>query len=495
MKDRRSEEKRNSEKKFRSTTLNQEGSKLKINREISRITFFFAALFFAMIVYFVVFEVKDAKTVIKNPANGRNATTKEDVSRGKILSSSGHTLAVTKTDKDGNEYRSYPYKNLFAHVVGVSSYGSSGLELAFNNQLMTSNVSLKEKVKNEANGDKNPGNSIVTTLDMKLTKAAYDAFGDYDGAFVAMDAESGEILSMLSKPDYNPNELLKDYESVTSGEDSVLLNRATQGKYTPGSIFKTITTLAYMDQGFDLDEFTYRCKGSLSFDTKDNYKISCFDGEAHGYENLENAFAYSCNGAYATIGQTLDVTSFQSLCEKLLFNRDLPLDLEWKKSSISLSKDSNLFDVTQTAIGQGTTQVTPIHMCMLASAIANDGVLMTPYLVSQVVNENGETLKTYSPKKYKDMMTSSQAETLQDFMEATVEYGTAKSLNSSIYKAAGKTGTAELDKNDNVNSWFIGYFTMEDRKIAVACVLENLPAGGKTATNVLKTTFDTYASQ
>lgn len=448
-----------------------------------------------MIGYMVYFQTTKAHDVVSNSQNKHQEAYQKKVVRGSILSSDGKKLAYTKVSKDGKEQRVYPYKNEFAHVVGIDSHGKYGLELSNNYELMHSSSSVVNQMVNEIQDEKSIGDNIVTTLDTKLQQAAYEALGDYKGAVVAMEADTGKVLAMVSKPDYNPNEISKNWEKISTGSDATLVNRATQGKYTPGSVFKIFTALAFIRQDKNFEQFYYQCSGSITFDTKDRYTIKCFDGEYHGGENLESAFANSCNGAFATIGSKLDKTKFEKFTDQMLFNTDLPIDIASSKSSIQINKKSSLFDMTQTCIGQGTTMLTPMHMTLVASAIANDGVLMKPYFVTKVTTAEGKKVKKYNPTKYKDLMSSEEAETLQTYMKAVVNYGTATGLKTSLYEAAGKTGTAEIDKNNHINSWFVGYIDKDGKKIAISVVLENILADTGTASNIVRKIFDQYYAE
>lgn len=211
-------------------------------------------LFIALMGYLVYFTIVRADTFVNSPYNQRQDAFAKKVVRGDITDRNGNVLAQTEAAEDGTETRVYPYGSLFAHVVGYSDaeLGKTGLESVENFELLTSNAFFVEKIQNEFNGTKNQGDTVVTTLDADLQQAAYDALGDNKGAVVVMEADTGKILSMVSKPDYDPNNLAADWEILnTDEENSPLLNRATNGSYAPGSVFKIITTLAYMRQNSD----------------------------------------------------------------------------------------------------------------------------------------------------------------------------------------------------------------------------------------------------
>lgn len=205
-----------------------------------------------------------------------------------------------------------------------------------------------------------------------------------------------------------------------------------------------------------------------------------------------DAFAYSCNSAFSTIGTELDMTKFASTAKGLLFNEKLPIEIEYNKSEFNLSNESTTFDIMQTSIGQGTTLVTPIHMAMIASSIANNGKLMKPYLVDKIESSDKSVVTKTENEEYARLMTKKEAKQLQKYMRAVVEYGTGKIMAYSKYTAYGKTGTAEIDKNNNVNSWFVGYGEKDGKKIAIAVVIEDMPEGSDSAVKCVKAIFDDY---
>lgn len=447
-----------------------------------------------MIIYLVYFQIYVSDDAINNSYNKRIASYAESVRRGTIYAAGMEELAVTETDSDGNETRVYPYKDVFSQIIGYTTHGKAGIEKMCDYYLLSSNSNALEKALHEFYGTKDIGDNVITTLDVDLQQAAYDSLGDDDGSVVVIEPSTGKILAMVSKPDYDPNEIDDIWDDLVSEEsdDTSLLNRATQGLYTPGSIFKIFTTLEYIQENSNYNDFSFSCSGTVTFSIG---SINCFNKTKHGNENLENSFAYSCNGAFSTIGTQLDLTAFQKLCNNLLFNSELPISLEYNKSQFNLTEDSSTFDITQTSIGQGTTLVTPIHMAMIVSAIANDGTLMSPYVIERIENYTGDVKEQYSPVKYKKLMSTDEAKQLQEYMEAVTDYGTAKTLGtSSRYSAAGKTGTAQLDDNDRINSWFVGYADNGDKEIAICVVIENVEQGSSSATEVTKNIFDSYFS-
>ena len=465
----------------------------KNNREFTIVVYTFLFLFLCLIGYFIYFNVFESEKVINSAFNKRQETFAEDVIKGNIYDTNKNVLATTKTNKDGTETREYPYGKLFAHVVGYTAKGKTGLESAYSFNMLRSNSSFIKRLKNDLNSQKSQGDSIVTTLDAKLQEAAYEAIGASNGAAVVMDVKTGKVLAMVSKPAYDPNTIAKEWDSITKSDSSegILLNRATQGLYPPGSIFKIWTLLEYIKENPDnYENFEYVCKGYV---TDENFKLRCFDARVHGNLDLTSAFAKSCNSAFATLGLAIDNDKLKSLCESVLFNSELPLDIPYSKSSFVLDNSATNPQTMMTAIGQGETVVSPIHMCMLAQTIANKGKMMTPYLVDHVENDAGIQVSGNKPKAYNDILTESDCNTLIEYMKAVVQTGTATELKSKTYTAAGKTGTAEYSSDKSLShSWFMGFTSTEESDIAIAAVVEGGGAGNATGVSVAKRVFDTY---
>ena len=445
--------------------------------------------------YLVYFTVARAGTFVNSPYNQRQDAFAQRVVRGDITDRNGSVLATTETAEDGTETRVYPYGSLFSHVVGYSDQelGKTGLESVENFELLTSNAFFLEKIRNEFNGSKNMGDTVVTTLDADLQQAAYDALGDNKGAVIVMEADTGKILSMVSKPDYDPNTVAENWEFLnTDEENSPLLNRATGGSYAPGSVFKIVTALAYMRQHPDYPSYTYDCAGYIAVD---DVRINCFAQTVHGHEDLRSSFANSCNASFANIGLNLDIAEYRETAEDLLFNQSLPGVLDYTKSSFALKEDSGTAEIMMTAMGQGNTTVSPYHMALITQAVANGGTLMEPYLVDHVTNYTGTEVRKNVPKSYARLMTSDEAAQLKDYMTAVVNEGTGSVLAGRSYSAAGKTGTAEYSMVDGekTHSWFTGFTNVDNPELVITVITEGSDgsAGGK-AVSIAGTVLDAY---
>lgn len=465
------------------------------NREFAWITYFFVILFIAMMGYLIYFAAFRADSFVNSPYNQRQDAFAKKIVRGSITDRNGNVLARTVVSDDGTETREYPYENLFAHVVGYSSseYGKTGLESAENFELLTSNAFFVEKIQNEFNGKKNQGDTVVTTLDAGLQQAASEALADYRGAAIVMEADTGKILAMVSHPDFDPNRISSEWETLNTDEErSPLLNRATSGSYAPGSVFKIITALAYMRQNPDYAAYTYECSGSI---TVGDTTISCAGGTAHGSEDLRSSFANSCNCSFINIGLQLDLESYRKTAEDLLFNRALPGVLGYSRGSFVLDKDSPESEIMMTAMGQGDTMVSPYQMALITQAIANGGTMMEPYLVDSVTNYTGTEVRRNVPKSSSRLMTSEEAAQLKEYMSAVISSGTGSVLSGRSYTVAGKTGTAQYSTSDSErsHSWFTGFTNIDNPELVITVITEGSDgsAGGR-AVSIAGKILDSY---
>lgn len=464
----------------------------KKNRQILAVTYLFVAVFLAMMGYTCHYAITHQQELINNSYNSRQELFIAQNTRGSIYSSGGQILAETQTDEDGSETRVYPYENLFAHVVGYASNGKFGIESISNYYLINSNAKLTDKVANDIAGIKYPGDDVYTTLDVGLQQVAYQSLGIYKGAVIVSEPSTGKILAMVSKPDFNPNEIDAIWDDLLQDESStVLLNRATQGLYPPGSTFKIVTALEYIRENPNsYNQYAYQCNGRFSLGQD---VINCYHGTSHGSENFTKSFAKSCNASFANIGMKLDRTKFGNTLDGLLFNDQLPVTFAYNKSRLVIDENTSDSEMMQAAIGQGTTQITPLHLNMITCAIANKGVLMKPYLVDCVKNNDGNIIKQFNPNTYKKLMSGEEAAILNGMMQEVVKSGTATRLNGLSYTAAGKTGSAEYNsvKTDS-HAWFTGFAPVEDPEVCVTIIIEGAGSGGDYAVPIAKRIFDEY---
>ena len=453
--------------------------------------YIFIGLFVLLMGYFTYYLLVKSEETVNNAYNKRQEVLAERVIRGKILSSGGDILAETINTEDGSETRHYPYGDMFAHIVGRYSKGLTGLEESENIRLLSIDRNSFGNMYNDLVGEKNPGDNVVTTLDVNLQQTAYDALGDNRGAVIVMEPATGKILAMVSKPSYDPNEIDTTWDSLVEDEDteSPLLNRATQGLYPPGSTFKLITTLAYIRRNPDYMGYEYDCEGSIEYN---GMVIHCSNNKVHGEMDLVKSFAKSCNSSFASIGKDLDINEFRNTSESFLFNKPLPVAMASNPSIFELKEGSSgVKEKMQTAIGQGKTLMSPLHNIMIAAAAANGGVMMRPYVVDRIESASGRMVKGYTPQEYATVMTTGEADYLKQLMRKVVTDGTAAELKELPVAVAGKTGSAEQEDKP-AHAWFIGFAPAGTPEIVVSIIVESKGSGSEYAVPIAREIFDAY---
>ncbi len=209
----------------------------KNNKNLFRLTYLFMGLFTILVINFLVISTKDRIELLNNPYNPMKEVVAKKIIRGPIYSRDMEILAKTETPRGKEEIRSYPFYNMFSHVIGYSANGSSGMESYGNFYLINSNENIWDRISADMNGRKYIGDGIVTTLDCNLQRVAYDAIGNFSGCIIISNPKTGEILSLVSKPDFDPNDIKDEWEEYLSDTNAILLNRATQGQYSIGNLY------------------------------------------------------------------------------------------------------------------------------------------------------------------------------------------------------------------------------------------------------------------
>ncbi len=473
-------------------TKQSDTRRLNNQREIKLTLLLFLILFASMIGYLIYFVKTSEQEMINNSYNSRQQILLSRNYRGTIYSRDGEILAETILDQDENETRKYPFGKLFSHVIGFSTQGKTGVEAQANYYLINSHVSISDKVKNDVDEHKNPGDNVYTTLDVQIQQVADAQLDIYRGAVIVTEVKTGKILAMVSHPNFDPNNIQEIWDDlVADTNSSLLVNRGTQGIYPPGSTFKIMTALEYIrEHPEDYQKYKYQCNGSYYLGDS---RISCYHGANHGSVDFTKSFAKSCNSSFANIGMTLDRTEFRKTLENLLFDKELPLKMNYRQSSVSIDKEISDEEMIQTSIGQGKTQITPIHLNMITCAIANSGVLMKPYVIDRVESADGDIVKSYKPEEYGRLMTESESKIMTALMMSVVEEGTATKLKGLSFTAAGKTGSAEYNNvKGESHAWFTGFAPAEDPQVAVTIIIEGAGSGGDYAVPIARRLFEAY---
>lgn len=471
------------------------------NKRAMYILAVFCLMFITLIGYMTYIEVKHGEEYNNMASNPRNAAKDLTTLRGSIYDINGEVLAYSESNKDGFS-RKYPFNNLYSHVIGYVSkdYGTRTLiESQYNSELLGTSMSNDiSDIVNSINTKTDRGNDLVLTINHELQKVAYQAMGNHDGAIVALNPKTGEVLAMVSKPDFNPNS-----ESFSDNlKDTALYSRAIQFLYPPGSSFKTVTAAAILDSG--LEDETYN-------DTDGQFVIKSADGNskndyicrnedamhAYGLTDLEKGFTVSSNVYFAHLSTMLETKKFQNIAEKFMFNNSIDFELPIKKSVFQQGKMTDA-DKIMASIGQGRTEATPIHLALIAATIANDGVMPRPYIVSEI---KSGSLTTFSakPSSIGKIISKEDAKTIKDLMRNVVKEGTGRTAAINGIEVCGKTGTSENsltatggENSKKTHSVFIGFAPYDNPEIAICVIKEYAGFGASYAAPAAKTIMQKY---
>ena len=481
---------------FKSMFLEQETRDSRLesqNRSIYFLAGIFSCLFLGMVIFLLIFYMRQGDEIQNNPYNLRIRNLSKDVIRGNIVTSDGVVIAESFLE-DGKEVRSYPQKNTYAHIGGYLPMGSSGAEKLCSYYLLSSHSGLEAKWKNEWFGVKMQGDTAVLSIDSDLQKLSYELLGDQKGAVVAVEPSTGRILALVSKPDFDPNsleELMSETAKKEEGEkESFLVNRVTNGMYPPGSTFKILTSLAYLRSHPDYrDEVIFHCDGE--YETSEGV-IHCAGGAVHGDLRLSGGFGLSCNGIYADISKDIPVSMMRKTASDFGFNELLTDAFPVSVSSFPLENGAGEFEKMQTAFGQGRTLVTPLQEAMIAATIANHGIMKKPIYLDKILSPEGKEVETFSSEDAKLCIGPSEADYLTEMMKGCIYEGTGKEAQVEGITVAGKTGSAQYGEGADTHAIFVGFAPAEDPKIALCVYVEQGGSGGKIAAPIASKLFEEY---
>ncbi|SHJ10597.1 peptidoglycan D,D-transpeptidase FtsI family protein [Lutispora thermophila] len=444
----------------------------KLSKKLNIIKCFFIVSFLGIAIYLIIFNFFEAKYIYSNSYNKRLRNENTYIVRGDIQDRNDIILATSKISNNSIK-RDYIYSRHFSHVIGYHSkqIGSTGIEALYDKEL--SSAKILDTIKGIINGKEIKGNTVKLTLDKTLQVYASELLGNRKGSIVALNPKTGEILALVSKPDFNPSKINANWKNLIEDENSPLLNRALDGLYPPGSIFKIITTSAALYGNYK--DYEIDCTGSSNVN---GYEIKDSNKKGHGNINLNKAFTLSCNSYFVNLGLKLGNEKLYNEANKFLFNKSISGNIIAKTSRFNMKYDNK--SLASQSIGQGDVLITPLHAAVIASIIANDGMLLQPYIVSEIKDINGKTIKSFKSKSANVIIDADKAKTIKEMMVNVVKSGTGKSAKISGIEVAGKTGTAE-NPHGKPHSWFIGFAPAEDPQIAIAVIIENGGSGGSNA--------------
>ena len=468
----------------------------KLRKNMLQLAFVLCALLLLLIAY-------GAYTVSVNGNRWYTATRNEyarnkrqNVIPGQILDREGRVLAAS--DAEGN--RIYPaeeaQRRATVHAVGVSAFNmKSSAEYFFSAYLYGAKASFPERLSAALRGEKLRGDTVRLTIDAELSACILSQFpAGKKGAVVVMNYKTGEVLADLSFPNFDP----ADTASAPEGSS---VNRVTQSLTAPGSTFKIVTATAAMRNMADWQDRTFLCTGVLQAGNREITDAGTNRAEGklteHGAVTLKKAFALSCNNTFAQAALEMGDQSLRKTAEEFGFNgqflfRDLVVE-----DSVYPTLNRTEYEIAMTGIGQSALQVTPLHMCMIAGAVANNGLMMEPWMIREAVTSSGGRRASFSAQSYRQVLNVQEAKVLKEYMRAVITdpSGTGSRANIPGKTVCGKTGTAELDDPKNpgetiVNAWFVGFLDEEDAPYCLAIMVENAgEGGGKAAAPVAKSIF------
>lgn len=436
----------------------------KFRRNMKFSMWIFIILFVMLIVYLGYSVLVYGEKWYATPYNPRLRNAIDTVAGGSILDRNGVQLAYSADGKrqyNGNN----EIRKSVSHIVGDVHGKSMGAETVFAKYIYGLDKNIIDRIEGIFTGDDSEGSDITLTIDAELSSYIYQNMGGKRGAVVAINYRTGEILASVSILTFDPTTV-----GTAELEDTQLLNRATQGRYPPGSIMKIMTASAAIEQGIDIN---YTCTGK---DVIGGQVVTCT--KEHGNLNLNQAFAKSCNTYFAQLSVKIGGSNLLKQANKFGYNTlfNFP-DIEIYRSKFENS--SELGDVAWAGIGQYTDLITPMHAAMITGMVANDGVMMQPKLLKNV---EGSSSFKFGTTIYKRVLSEQTAATLQGYMRDVVTNGTGTSAGISGINVYGKTGTAEYYEDGEVknHSWFVGY-TDQNNPYAVAVIFEGAGFGSTAA--------------
>lgn len=460
----------------------------KMRKQILQAAAVCMALFGLLALYVVYLSTWVADDLVKSPLNMRSAAARADIWRGTIFDAAGDVLAENAADGT----RRYPLGKVMAAVTGYNgeNIGSTGVEGHANRALLglTEDMGRMGPVSQLLQTDR--GNDVKLTVDRNAQQAAYDGLAGRRGAVVVLDAATGAVLAMVSSPAYDPNHVEANWAELSKQADGALLNRTVQGMYPPGSTIKPMIADAALTEGVTDEKEVFTCTGAL--DVGGGHSIRESHGEVHGKVNLREAVTESCNVTFGTLGMRLGDERLKKAYERFGFSEGIGGEIVMEKPHLPAFGTLSAGDQAQSAIGQSTLLVTPMHMALLADAFANGGRMMKPYLVQQVVTPGGTILYDAQPSIWRTATTPEMAAVVDSYMESVVQKGTGRAARVSGVRVTGKTGTAENPAGDD-HAWFIGSADLPHRKIVFAIIVENGGGGGTVAAPIARKVIESLA--
>jgi peptidoglycan glycosyltransferase len=489
-----------------------------VNKPIRTMSIVTLLLFLGLLVNVTALQYLQAEGLNEDSRNRRVVVAAFSRERGAILAGREPIAESVPSDDEYDYQRTYPEPMRYAHTTGYFSYYSqTALERSQNDVLSGDDSRLfVTRLADLLTSSEPSGGNVQTTLSRPAQVAAYDglrALGeDTQGAVVALEPDTGKILAMVSSPSFDPNRLADHdlgavsdaYAELEGREDEPLVNRAIQTTLPPGSTFKLVTAAAALEAG-GYDGPDALVPGGASYQLPltqgptgrlDNGGRDCGTGRI----TMTQAVANSCNTTFLALADQLGTEAMQDQAEAFGFNAEYLDDLP----SQAESRYPGDLDRPQTAlsgIGQSDVAATPLQMAMVAAGIANDGVVMKPYVVDEVRSPDLDVLERTEPTELSRATSPSTAQALTEMMVATVSTGTATPAQIPGIDVAGKTGTAQSTPDRPPYAWFVSFAPANDPQVAVAVLVESTDvardeiAGGALGGPIAKAVMEAVISR
>ncbi|MET3961903.1 peptidoglycan glycosyltransferase [Marmoricola sp. OAE513] len=470
-----------------------------MNRPIRNLATGCLVLFLALIAnatYLQFFKADDLTSLTKHPNNARVSNAAFSAPRGDILVN-GRAVAHSKKSDDEFKYlRTYRFGAEYAHVAGFFARGRIGAVEASENSVLTgeSPELFVNRVGDILSNKPPAGGNVSLTINAAAQRAAYEGLkklgNNVRGAVVAIEPSTGKILAMVSSPTFNPNRLATHdfpkanatYLRLLKNDLVPLNNRAIEERLPPGSTFKLVTAAAALSSGkFTPDSLV---PGGASLDLPLTSKnLPNENGGSCGASKitLTRALDVSCNVAFGSVGLKLGADALREQAEKFGFNKksyftDLDDPLTSQVTSIFPTK----VDAPQTAysaIGQFEVSATPLQMAMVSAAIANNGRVMKPYLVNEILSSDLDVIKGFNPEPLNpdspQAISAGVASKLTEMMVSVVDNGTGRPARIPGIAVAGKTGTAQSAPKRPPYAWFTSFAPADNARVAVAVLIQD----------------------
>ena len=466
--------------------------RVALANRLTRTVVLFTALFAVLIGNITYIQVIKASEYQDMPINNHTINKARYIKRGSIITADGVTLAESIQQEDGTYTRSYPNGNLAAHVVGYYSqqYGTMGIENTQNDTLTGSkDYSSWQNALNSLAGISEPGNSVQLTIDSRIQRAAEQALSGRVGAIVALDPRTGAVLAWASAPTFDNTNIQTAIEAANAsgGTDTSMYDRATLALYTPGSTFKVITLASALESGMATLDSTYDSPGRMEIGGADVVSVN---ERGHGTISLARAYAVSSNTVFGQVATGLGSEKLVATARAFGYGQELGLDFTTAASIMPDPAEMTEWELAWAGagqpVGQGHTpgpQTTVMQNAVMAATIANGGIAMNPYVVSQVLAPDGTVLKTTRARSLGQAVGNGTAEQVKQAMLDVVQSGTGSAASIAGVKVAGKTGTAETN-NATANSTFVGFAPYDTPTVAISVVIEQNAKGEESAAGV-----------